>query len=105
MLHLYYGLLLLSLIASFPEKKKVLTTMSACVSEMSNIEYWAVIKIFIWKELNATEITNHEFKYPAHGSEDAPQIGCPLTTTTDEKVEVMECVVMSLTFDISDKER
>ncbi|CAF1509024.1 unnamed protein product [Adineta ricciae] len=81
---------------------------------MSNIEKRAVIKFFIRKGLNATEISEEledvygdsapsyrtvakwvgEFKDPERGFEDAPRSGRPLTTTTDENIEAVERIVL-----------
>jgi transposase len=88
--------------------------MSVYISNMSNIEYRAVIKFFTRKGLNATEIRKEldsvykdsapsyrtvakwvaEFKDSERGFEDAPRIGCPSTTITDENIEAVERIVM-----------
>jgi transposase len=81
---------------------------------MSNIEDRAVIKFFTRKGLNATEISKAlnnvykdsppsyrtiakwvpEFKDLECGFEDAPRIGRPSTTITDENIEAVERIVM-----------
>ena len=78
------------------------------------VEHRAVIKFFSRKGLNATQITKvledvyqdsapayrtvakwvTELKNPARDFEDAPRTGRPLTTATDENIEVVEHIVM-----------
>ena len=81
---------------------------------MSNIEYQVVIKFFIRKGLNATEISKEldsiykddapsyrtiikrdvEFKDPKHGFEDSPRTGRLSTITTDQKIQAVQRIVM-----------
>ena len=73
---------------------------------MSNTEYRADIKFFIWKRLSATEITKEfvdivddsapsyytvskwvaEFNDPTRDFEDAPRSGRPSTALTNESI-------------------
>ena len=81
---------------------------------MLNVEHRAVIKFFIRKGLNTTEISKElhnvykdsalsyrtvdnwvaEFKDPERGFEDAPRMGRPSTITADENIEAVERIVM-----------
>ena len=81
---------------------------------MSNIEYRLIIKPFTWKGLNATEISKEmdsvyrddapsyriitkwaaEFKDPERVFEDLPRTGRPFTITTDQNIDVTECIVI-----------
>ena len=81
---------------------------------MSNIEYRSVIKFFIWKGLNATEISKEldsvykndapsyrtvakwvaEFKDSKRGFEDSPQTGHPSTITIHQNIEAVQRIVM-----------
>ncbi len=84
------------------------------ISNMSNIEYRAVIKFFTRKGLNAADISKEldnvyqdsapsyrtvakwvaEFKDPERGFEDAPRLGRPSTTITNENINAVEQIVM-----------
>ena len=81
---------------------------------MLNIEHREVIKFFTRKGLNVTEISKEldnvykdsapsyctvakwvaEFMNPECAFEDAPRMGRPLTTTTQENIEAVERIVM-----------
>ena len=81
---------------------------------MLNIEHRIVIKFFIRKGLNITEISKKldnvykdsapsyrtvakwvaEFNNPERTFEDAPRMGHPSTITTDENIEAVERIVM-----------
>ena len=83
-------------------------------SKISNIEHRAVIKFFIRKGLDVTEVSKEldnvdkesaqshrtitkwmaEFRKPARGFEDAPRMGRPLIITTEENIEAVERIVM-----------
>ena len=81
---------------------------------MSNIEYPAVTKPFIWNDLNATEISKKlnsvykddapsyytvdecvaAFKKQERAFEGSPRTGRPSTITTDQNIEAVERIVM-----------
>jgi transposase len=99
---------------SFVRKKIVLKTIYLHFSKISNIEHRAVIKFFIRKGLNATEISKKldnvykdsapsyrtiakwvaEFKDPERGFEDSPRTGHPSTVTIAENIKAVERIVM-----------
>ena len=77
---------------------------------MSNIEYRAVIKFFIWKGLNATETSKEldsvykndapsssgfaEVKGLERAFEDSFRMGCPSAITTDQNIQAVERIGM-----------
>ena len=81
---------------------------------LKNVKYRAVIKFFIPKDLNVTELSKEldsvykgdapsyrtvtkwfdEFKDPERAFEDSPRTSWPSTITTDENVEAVERIVM-----------
>ena len=81
---------------------------------MSNVEHRPVIKFFIWKDLNATEISKElenvyrddapsygilakwvaESKESEYAFKDSARTGRPSTIITDQNIQAVERIVM-----------